>query len=277
MKGDKALWSSICILIGLVIMILSLLRGTWLIAALLLVFTSWAAWVVYCLLLPSMKAANLKRRRMQNQRKRQQEGLMSAALQSEPIALQKAPNAYDINSNLLLLRHVNHRISAHLRAAYPDISWEWCEEHPELLAANGGIGRIKVYGVPDFTHADIRMDRNANIQCSMIKAVPLDTFVPAVNSETPAPKKRIIDPQIWYELSGRKVLETVVADLNSRSYSSLTINEDGEICIQQEDKLVPQEQLKGFPEKLYWPRVVEVFMGHGLAAEITDQGVQLSW
>ena len=58
MKGDKALWSSISILIGLVIMILSLLRGAWLVAALLLVFTGWAAWVVYCLLLPSMKAGS---------------------------------------------------------------------------------------------------------------------------------------------------------------------------------------------------------------------------
>lgn len=277
MKGDKALWSSISILIGLVIMILSLLRGAWLVAALLVVFTGWAFWVVYCMLLPSMKAASLKRKRIQHQRQRQQEGLMSAALQQESISQHKAASQQEQYSGRILLRHVNHRISGYLRSAYPEINWEWCEEHPEILAATGGTGRIKVFGVPEYTHADVNIDQNANISFNMIKSVPLDTFVPTVGSEVPTPKKRIIDPQIWYELSGRKVLETVVADLNSRSYTSLTINEDGEICIEQDNHDVAQEQLKGFPEKLYWPRLVDVFISNGLAAQITEKGVQVSW
>lgn len=277
MKSDKALWSSISILIALVIMILSLLRGAWLVSALLAVFTGWAFWVVYYMLLPSMKAANLKWKRLQHQRQRQQEGLMSAALQQESIAQHKAVLQQEQTTSRILLRHVNHRISGYLRSTYPEISWEWCEECPEILATNGGTGRIRVFGVPEYTHADVKIDQSANISFNMIKSVPLDTFVPTVETEVPVPKKRIIDPQIWYEFNGRKVLETVVADLNSRSYTSLTINEDGEICIEQDNQDVAQEQLKGFPEKLYWPRLVDVFISNGLAAQITEKGVQVSW
>lgn len=270
MKGDKALWSSISILIGVVIMILSLIRGIWQVVFLLAAFTAWGAWVVYFMLLPSMKQAALRRNRIKKQRQRQQEGIMSAAL------MQEAQNQFQV-SDQILLRHVNHRISAHLRSAYPEINWEWCEEHPEYLAANGGTGRIKVFGVPEFTHADVKMDQQANISFNMIKSVPLAQFVPSVSEDQPVSKRKPLDPQIWYEMSGKTVLEDVVFDLSSRNYSSLTITEDGEICVQQDEEDVPLKQLKGFPAKLYWPRLVDVLTGNGLAAEITEKGVQVSW
>ena len=111
----------------------------------------------------------------------------------------------------------------------------------------------------------------------MIKSVPLSQFVPNIAEDKPVSKRKPLDPQIWYELSGRKVLEEVVSDLNSRSYASLLINEDGEICVKQDEEQVSLQQLKGFPSKLYWPRLVDVLTGNGLAAEITEQGVQVSW
>ena len=52
MKNDKALWGSISILVGAVIAILALVRGslqTWL---LLGVFSIWGLWIVAILLLP---------------------------------------------------------------------------------------------------------------------------------------------------------------------------------------------------------------------------------
>ena len=76
MKGDKALWISISILIGVVIMVLSLFRGIWQVVLLLAAFSAWAAWVVYCMLLPSMKQAALRRSRLKKQRQRQQEGAL---------------------------------------------------------------------------------------------------------------------------------------------------------------------------------------------------------
>ena len=66
-------------------------------------------------------------------------------------------------------------------------------------------------------------------------------------------------------------METLIADLNSRGHSKLTLKENGDICIQQGEELVPQEHLSNFPAKVYWPRLVEVFESNGLAAETTAQ------
>ena len=58
---------------------------------------------------------------------------------------------------------------------------------------------------------------------------------------------------------------------------TFTLRENGDICIQQDDELVPQEHLANFPAKVYWPRLVEVFESKGLSAETTAQGIQVSW
>ena len=86
-----------------------------------------------------------------------------------------------------------------------------------------------------------------------------------------------VDPQIWYEKQGRTVLENLIADLNSRGHNSLTIKENGEIAIQRADQEVKQAALENVPEKTYWTRLAKVFESEGLAAQITENGMVLSW
>ena len=102
-----------------------------------------------------------------------------------------------VSAESLLLRHVNHRISAYLRSAYPGITWEWEEKRPEKLALSGGTGRIRVFGVSDFDHADITLDRQANITCSMLKIVPLaDNGNSAPPEGQTSADRQPIDPQV---------------------------------------------------------------------------------
>lgn len=269
MNSDKALWGSISILIGAVIGLLALVRGSLQIWLLLGVFALWGLWVVAILLLPYMRQAKRRRTRQQQMKQRQAEGIAPAF---------HVPEVNGEPTELLLLRHVNHRISAYLQAAYPKMTWEWCEKQPEKLIQHGGVGRIRVFGVEDFDHADIKLDQNANISCDMVKIVPLSKAgQPCDAEEQLPPNQQPVDPQVWYEIQGRKVLESLMADLNSRGHSSLTLSEEGNVCVVQNQEDVVQEHLSGFPGKVYWPRLVQVFERNGLAAEITAKGVQVSW
>lgn len=271
MKNDKALWGSISILVGIVIAILALIRGdlqTWL---LLGVFSLWGAWIVAVLLLPYMRQAKKRQQRKFRLKRLYAEGIYGPAPRAQERS-ESAPVEH------LLLRHVNHRISSYLNAAYPDVTWSWCEKEPERLAIHGGIGRIRVYGIPDFDHADVTVDQQANINCNMVKIVPLSQIGATPDEDRKAPPNRQpVDPQIWYEVQGREVLESLMADLNSRGHNSLTLHEDGNICILQDSEEVAQKHLPGFPEKTYWPRLVKVFERNGLAAEITDAGIVVTW
>lgn len=102
---------------------------------------------------------------------------------------------------MLLTRHVNCRVSDYLRQAYPNVSWEWMMPDPASFIVQGGTGRIRVYNVPDYEFADITLDQTGKLTCSMVKVVPV---------QGAASKRPSADPQVWYELEGRKVLEDFI-------------------------------------------------------------------
>lgn len=271
MKNDKTPWGSLGLLIGAVVAIMALARGKLQTGLLLAVFALWGIWVAAFLLSPRIKRYRRKNARRQQARQRQSEGIA-------PPGLFQLTDTDGSPAEQLLLRHVNHRISAYLRSAYPDMTWEWCEKAPEKIILQGGVGRIRVFGVADFDHADIRIDRQANISCDMVKTVPLNTAgeQEPVEDKVP-PNKQPIDPQVWYEVQGRKVLEALVADLNSRGHSRMVLHEDGDVCVTEDKEEVAKEHLANFPEKVYWDRLVQVFERNGLAAEVTAAGIQVSW
>lgn len=271
MKKENALLSSISILIGAVIAILALVRGNWQMGLLIAVFALWGIWAAIVLLRPRIQAAKRRKQRQKQRQRLQANGI------SQPVSFEM-PQLKDASTEQLLLRHVNHRISTALRSTYGDITWEWCEKNPAKLAAQGGTGRIRVYGVSDFDHADVKLDQNAGIRFDMMRIVPLSEISKDGNAAGKVPpNKQPVDPQIWYEMQGRKVLESLVTDLNSRGYSHLTLHENGDISITQDQEDVVKEHLGNFPERVYWPRLIQVLEGEGLAAETTAQGIVVSW
>ena len=103
MKRSSPLWGSVSVLIGVVIAILALVRGAWLVPLLLLTFTAWGLWVVMFQLQPAWDSIRGYRKKEHDARRQREASLYSTA-QANADAMQ------------LLLRHVNHRISAYLKS-----------------------------------------------------------------------------------------------------------------------------------------------------------------
>jgi len=257
--GNTALWSSVSILIGVVIAILALVRGKWEIPLLLTVFALWGLWVVLWLILPTWRL-NREYLDQARQSKKEQDALAAAGVANPGLAH-------------MLLRHVNYRVSAALRSAYPNAHWEWTMDDPALFAAKGGTGRIRVYGIPDYDYADVTLDQSGNLACTLVKLAPV------VGTDAASPNSQQLSPETWYEQRAKDVLEQLVADLNSKGHSRLYLKETGEICIRPvaDGEDVPQGILRDFPAKVYWPKLVEVLTSRGLNATQMDNCIQLSW
>lgn len=269
MKNKPTLWNGVSVLVVAVLIITAFARGVAQIWLYIASFAAWTAWALLKFFLPWLqaKASQREARRIRKQyeaaRPKKQE--LHIPDVSDPV-------------NIVLLRHVNYRISSYLKSVYPDATWEWREEFPERIVSGGGTGRIQVYGIPDFNYADVTFDQQADIDCTLLKMVPLTLQDGQPKPETPKPANQApVDPQIWYEKQGRAVLENLIADLNSRGHNSLTIKENGEITIMQADSEVKQAVFESVPEKTYWPRLTKVFESEGLAAKATDNGMMVSW
>lgn len=261
MKKSSPIWNSIGILAGVVILILALAKGTPRTVLLSAAATVWMLWIALMLL---GRAGQPKQPRHRRRKHIKHTG--------RTVFDYDAPTAEQ-----LLLCHVNHRISARLLAAHPDATWEWCVKDPVQLICKGGTGRIRVFGIPDYDYADIRIDQHANLDCNLIRVMPLDGEGNDGGEETLPPNKQPVDPRIWYEEQGRELLERLVADLNSRGHSSLTLTEDGGVCIQEDTQEVSVGRFASFPEKVYWPGLVKALETDGLAADATAQGIQVKW
>lgn len=251
------IWNSIGVLAGVVILILALTKDTPRTVLLSAAGTVWMLWLALVLLGMARQPKQFRHRH-----------------RSHP---KRATFDYDApTAEQLLLCHVNHRISARLLAAHPDATWEWCVKDPVQLICKGGTGRIRVFGIPDYDYADIRLDRHANLGCNLLRVMPLDGQDGNEGKKLP-PNKQPVDPRIWYEEQGRELLERLVADLNSRGHSSLTLTEDGGICIHEDTEEVSVGRFASFPEKVYWPGLVKALEGDGLAADASAQGIQVTW
>lgn len=263
-KTSALLWSSISLLIGAVIAVLALVRGIWQLPLLIACFAVWGLWLVFALLLPAWNSIRELRRR-EKRAERERQAMADANIPGDDLSAK-------------LLRHVNFRISGYLKSAYPNARWEWTIQMPALFAAQGGTARIRLYGVPDYDFADVTLDKKDDLTCSLVKVVPLFAQEPAADNATP-PNQQSVDPQVWYELQGRTVLEDLVADLSSRGYSQLYLKDDGNICVKSENGGEEQVQsaFQSFPEKVYWPRLKDVLNQAGLSATVQDTCIQVSW
>ena len=267
MKNKKyTLWDSISLLIAAVLAIIVFLRGAvqlWLAA---FAFTVWAIWAFVKFLIPYIGRKIMKQKACKIREMYEK--------QEKSLADPDDPEA----AGIVLMRHVNFRISSFLKSAYPEATWEWRENSPEEIVAKGGTGRIQVYGITDFNYADVTVNKNAGISCNMLKIVPLSELQTDNTQEKPKPVPQTpVDPQIWYEKKGRIVLENLITDLNSRGHSSLTITEAGEVLIEQADHAVKKACLEGMPDKMYWTRLSKVLQSEGLATDINENSMVISW
>ena len=267
MKKKTSLWSGVSALLVAVLAVMAFVRGNaqiWFLAG---VFAVWGVWAMMKFLIPYLKLLRDRHecRKTQKKYREQRQNHFEMPDVSDPV-------------DLVLLRHVNFRISSYLQSAYPDATWEWREELPEKIAAKGGTGRIQLYGVPDFNFADVTFNQNADINCELLKIVPMaEVHKPSGEKKQIPQKTNPVDPQVWYEKQGRTVLESLITDLDSRGHHSLTILESGEIAIKQADTEVVKSAFENVPEKMYWTRLAKVFEREGMAANITERGIVLSW
>lgn len=270
-KAKPNLWPDVSILVVAVLAITAFFRSSLQFWLLTTAFVVWSIYAFFRHLLPYIKEQKARRearefRRLYEQRHAKQQTFPDIDI-SDPVSI-------------VLLRHASHRISASLQAVYPNATWEWCTDDPERIVAKGGVGRIRLHGAADYNYAEITMDQDAKISFQLLKMVPFGAEENTDSSEqpVPAPKKvREVDPQVWYEQKGKTVLTNLIADLNCRGYSSLTILEDGNISIKQADKEMKKPAFESVPERTYWPRLVKVFEQNGIAADATAQGLVLTW
>ena len=255
-KVYERLWCSVSVLVGAVLAVFAFVPGAWRTGILLLVFAVWGIWVFMIILRPRIGWRRAQRNFLG---RRRSTGDGQARFRAEET----------------MVKHVNYRISARLHSAYPDASWEWETKDPARLIVRGGKGRLLLHGVPDYNYAEVDLRPNGRMECSLLRVVPVPSEHD-LKEEAPRADEQF-NPQVWFEIQGRQVLEELIADLDSRGHNSLIMNEDGSVTVEGEfdGKAVPA--FTSFPSKVHWPQTVRVLESEGYAADVEGEAIRVTW
>lgn len=273
MNQQNPMWNSISILVAAVLAIIAFVPDRWSGWLLLAAFAVWGAWAVMTQLLPA-----LRRRRDRQPQSRMVWPKISPRTRQE--SRRADTERYEQPSSEIaqtLLRHINRRISGQLKAMYPNVRWEWKTPDPTHLAIRGGIGRIRVYGIPDYDYADVELDPGGALSCSLVSTISDQSGEQTQPAEPH--KRKMADPQVWFEREGKAVLKAMVSDLDSRGHNRLTIREDGTVFVEPVDggEETKEGVLHNFPIKDCWPKLVTVLEQAGFAAAAREDSVAVVW
>jgi hypothetical protein len=274
MKRRKLFGNNLTFLITGILAALAFVRGDAQFWSLIGVFAVFTAWTLILSLKQGWVKNMIDTKRLAKTRKK---------TRRNKIGLSSKQN--NSNNDDALLLHLNCRISDYLKSVYPEATWEWLTENPVTLATDGGTGSIQLYGIPDFNYADVAFDHLARINCKMIRIVSFDDLkknsepVPEQESEAEAenPPNPPVDPETWYGIQGKNILEACVADLHAHGHANLWIKENGDICAQQGGDERVCDKFKNLPDKNLWQQLVKIIENQGLTALVANGCIKVSW
>lgn len=194
---------------------------------------------------------------------------------SEP-ELVEVPDVNDPPS-VILLRYLNCRISDKLKSAFPEATWNWDCDQPENLALVGGTGRISLHQAGEYTHAEITVDQFARIDFKMLRMVDLNALLGEPDKKSSQEEPVTTDAAAWFDLVGRQQLTSIITELNTRGHSKLTIAENGDVFVVEDDAPVKQDTLNNLPGKNFWQDLVQLIADTGAKAKVDGEQLRVSW
>ncbi len=172
-----------------------------------------------------------------------------------------------------LLCQFSHRITDKLRSAYPQALWDW-EKQPDVQRIlSGKSNRICLKDAAEYTHAEVNLDTYGSIHLQLLKIQELSRSQASEATKKEPP----VNCDSWYELVGENVLNQIITDLNARGYESLSINENGDVFITENDTPIVKDHFQNFPGKKHWTELIAIFQKNELQAQETDNVLVLTW
>ena len=207
--------------------------------------------------------------------------LQEAQIKKEEKEIQKE----DISqTEFFLIRQINHRITEHLKQAYPTIAWIWVKRPSLEELEAGGSWRIQLSNAAPYNYGEVSIKTNGAMSITLILAAPLrqPEMVPleTVNDDTelkPSEELDRTDALTWYTEYGGNLLASMIDDLNTQGHKKLTIHDDGEVFVKAGDKEIAVDKLEWFLPRIAWTEFITLLKEDGINASAEDAGLVLTW
>lgn len=271
---------SIGTLLALIIVVVGFVRGNamyWCLGALGLIWLT-TLMIQQCAQIRTLfKKASCRLKR--NPRKPESVSASQLASSEAPKQNVSEPAPAAVQANIpterILLRQINYRITAKLRAVYREAVWDWDEKPTVQYITEGGCRRIKLENADEYNFAEVHIDKYSDIKLQLLKVVPCGE---TKNSKDAIVTDFDVDVEFWYSNHGQKILENIIGELNGHGIRKLKINADGKIYARKGKANVLHGRIKKMLPQSSWKQLTEFFKTElELKAEAKGNSICVSW
>ncbi len=244
-------------------------------------------WVVIMVCGGLSKGLKRSHQKRKNRKNREQAAEHAAATVEQTVsAAATAEEANEKNgsagseSDLMLIRHINCRVTEQLKEAYPDASWLWTSSPTVEGICRGGTWRIKVFHADPFNYAEVLMNSAGRLSITMIQAVMLKDAVDVDEAKDDLQQSELldrVDVKSWYHEQGEAILAQLVDDLNSQGHKQLVIKEDGEVVLSTENQAQVLSIISNFPPRKVWEDFCMLLKEDEITATVKPEGLAIAW
>lgn len=81
----------------------------------------------------------------------------------------------------------------------------------------------------------------------------------------------------WFTQKGQQLLTELITNMNSRGYSKLSINENGDVTVRENGRNVRKDHFHEIPPKESWARLRELMMDEDVQVQVSGRQLTFAW
>lgn len=82
---------------------------------------------------------------------------------------------------------------------------------------------------------------------------------------------------LWFTQKGQQLLTELITNMNSRGYSKLSINENGDVTVRENGRNVRKDHFHEIPPKESWARLRELMMDEDVQVQVSGRQLTFAW
>ena len=176
----------------------------------------------------------------------------------------------------LFTQQLQCRVQEKLRSKFPGAIIELCENEIERIAKSGNAVYVPIKKADDYCHMSISMRGNGDIQLNLFSLVNLEqVHQEALKALEKADNHKEIDQ--WYSQKGQQLLTELITSMNSRGHTKLSINEKGDVMVQENGRNVMKDCFKDIPSREHWNRLKELMEEDEVKVQVSGKRLTIAW
>ena len=173
----------------------------------------------------------------------------------------------------LFAQQLQLRIQEKLRVKFTEATVALGEKEVMCIAERKKTAYIPIQQAGEYCHISIALSETGEIQMKLFSLVNFESIQETKNLM----ENKKQDIEQWFTQKGQQLLTELITNMNSRGYSRLSINENGDVTVKENGRNVRKDHFREIPPKESWARLRELMMDEDVQVQVSGRQLTFAW